>query len=55
MGGSDVANEVLLFPLSAMLLIPLEVVPAHRVIALTAHFSRADDFSRAEAEFVTIL
>jgi hypothetical protein len=55
MGGSDVADGVLLFPLSAILSIPVQVAPAHRVTTSTAHTSRANDFSRADVEFVTIV
>jgi hypothetical protein len=52
MGGSDIAGGLLLFLLSAILPIPLQVAP---VTASTAHISRADDFIRADAEFVTIV
>jgi hypothetical protein len=55
MGGSSVADGVLLFPLSAILPIPLQVAPAHRVTTSTAHISRADDFNRADGEFVRIV
>jgi hypothetical protein len=55
MGGSGVADGVSLFPLSAILPIPLQVAPAHRVTTSNAHISRADDFSRTDAKFVRIV
>jgi hypothetical protein len=48
----DVASGLLLFPLSTILPILMQVAP---VTTSTAHISRADDFITADVEFVTIV